>query len=60
MRSSSDAFDDAWLRVLYDRMLDEAAGEAVALACAGRRPVAEIDGGDVRARLGYLDEPLGF
>jgi hypothetical protein len=58
---STDHYAHASTRVMGTlTAVGEAAGLAAAIAADTGRPIAAIDGAAVRARLGYLDDPLGF
>jgi hypothetical protein len=58
---SADHHAHAAIRVMGTlTAVGEAAGVAAGLAREAGKPVAEINGADVRARLAYLDQPLSF
>jgi hypothetical protein len=58
---STDHYAHAATRVMATlTAVGEAAGRAAALAVKRGIQVSEVDGAEVRAGIGYLDEPLGF
>ncbi|MGQ9663352.1 MAG: FAD-dependent oxidoreductase, partial [Kiritimatiellia bacterium] len=58
---STDHYAHGATRVMGTMMaVGEAAGRTVALAKKRGIEVGEVDGAEVRAQIGYLDEPLGF